>query len=251
VANLGGKKSPYTHCSDIPNTPMNGLLASRNGLPMTTENLQSFLSTSSFPPENCPVAAKVFMDSTVNLGPVPSNDASNWPVAAVAAKAFGLNEDGDSSSRTERTPMLSSMPGFKPGQLPAGTSVTGSVHTYQSTINSTGQTADANREKERSDDTTLEIAVEACPWAGNTPSTDSSSSNTRQYPYRQPDPSNYGKSIDHGIFQSDMMRSSTSPPDWIMQEEFTGMSNMDSLHPNDGFDEFLANAPWAESTRQD
>jgi hypothetical protein len=231
---------------------MNGLLANRNGLPMTTENLQSFLSTNSFPPENCPVAAKVFMDSTVNLGPVPSNDAVNWPVAAVAAKAFMLNEDGDSISRTERTPMLSSVPAFKPGQLPAeSTSVTGSVPIYQSTINSTSQTTDANREKEISDDITLEIAVEAGPWAGNTPSTDSSSSNTRQYPYRQTDPANYGKSMDYGIFQSDMMRSSTSPPDWIMQEEFTGMSNMDSLHPNDGFDEFLASAPWAQGTRQD
>jgi hypothetical protein len=219
---------------------------------MTTENLQSFLSTNSFPPENCPIAAKVFMDSTVNLGPVPSNEAVNWPVAAVAAKAFMLNEDGDSISCTERTPMLSSVPRFKPGQLPAeSTSVTGSVPTYQSTINSTSQTTDANREKEISHDTTLEIAVEAGPWAGNTPSTDSSSSNTRQYPYRQTDPANSGKSMDYGIFQSHMMRSSTSPPDWIVQEQFTGMSNMESLHPNDGFDEFLANAPWAQGTRQD
>jgi hypothetical protein len=225
---------------------MNGILADRNGLPMTAENLQSFL-TPSFPPENCPVAAKAFMDLTGNTASsVPSNEAFGRTNVG-----FMLNEGGGTSSREGPTPILSFMPGWKAGQIPVeSTRFNSSVPATQNT-NSIDQTTDTNGEMEAFNVTVLGNGVAARPWTENTPSSDSSSSNTRQYPYRQVDPSNYGKSMDYGIFQADMVRSSTLPPDWIMQEELAGMANMDSLHPNDGFDEFIANAPWAQGTRQD
>ena len=204
-----------------PNLPMNGLLPARNGVPMTVEDLHSL---SVAPPtshtnkggdleEICPYTASMATSSArsqsgTTITPVIGAEPS--PQDASSRKASGNERFHEPPEGLRNTHPHPSLPCWYPPS--------------NSTLNAS-QNPTRDFQQQQKQQTPLESRSFASskpplpaepnvgnaggsPFdidaflAGNTPSSDSSSSNTMQFPYRQVNNTNNNTSTGYGIFEA-------------------------------------------------
>ena len=186
----------------IPNTPLNGLLAERQGVPMTVENLQDFAKAARAPHFNeFGKGQASFLTKNHPLTPfyvVPASSQNVSPNDSPGATLPNWNPESTTPLEKQKS---QGAQGTDPQQQAYNES-----QTFAATLNNPNG-----------------WAVDPGFAAENTPSSDSSSSNTMQYPYRQADTSNLNKPSDVNMFQFQSgLESFNIPPDWTLTEDVPG-----------------------------
>jgi hypothetical protein len=182
--------------SRVPNTPLNGILAERQGAPMTVENLHDFAKaaqTAEFRQlrEEHTRLSINHHPLTPFYGVVPDNSRTVSPNDSPGAILPNWNPESTTPLEKQN------MQGTDPKRLTNNKSRV--FATAGAAPN--GWSLDPNF------------------GAENTPPSDSSSSNTMQYPYRQPEPSNLNKPSDFNMFRFQSgLESFDITPDWTLTQ---------------------------------
>lgn len=213
----------------IPNTPINGLNPSRGGVPMSVNDLRYFSDAST---------SYTGKDGKANIQEVCSyitSLAKGSQIDQASLRPFYgiLPRKPHNTKEVHRPPeglrekhVHPSFPNWNP---PANSALDESPNLNQNTRHQQQQ----QRPLESRGFALSNPPIPADPnpvsagspfnidsfLAGNTPSSDSSSSNTMQVPYRQADSSSHNKSTDHAMFQADS-NSFITASDWTSDIPF-------------------------------
>jgi hypothetical protein len=253
----------------IPNTPLNGILASRGGTPMTVADLRSFGGSNTHTDgegegrfafqieEVCQYISGRTSGNTSRehknsplFGILPRRSPESPKVAHPPYGIFGAPE----SSKVNHPPegihehIHPSLPNWNP---PSNTALDGSTNPNQP-----NHQQQQNVHFEMSGFPLSDPPVPADPsapaggspfnidsfLAGNTPSSDSSGSNTMQFPYRRADSNSQTKSPpDYTITLPDPNDLYVAPADWMTNQPFNTESQ-DEIYgfigPTDGVKQF-------------
>jgi hypothetical protein len=261
----------------MPNTPLNGILPSRSGAPMTVADLRSFGESSTY---------------TDSQGKYPVKEVCTY-IASMAKGSRGSNEiplHGVIPRRSPENPKVSHPPyGIFPHRAPGSPKVNHppeGIHEHihpslpnwnppsNTALDGSSNPKQPNQQQQQN--TSFQTSgfaltnppVPADPnaptggspfnidsfLAGNTPSSDSSSSNTMQFPYRQADPNNQNKSPhDYTITQPDSNDFLIATADWMTNQPFNTDLQDDTYsfpsdrQPSDEARQFIDTESWGRN----
>lgn len=159
------KDSPRQYSTNIPNTPMNGILAERDGAAMTVHEMQSFVQDMNAVQTKPPHQSFGGIIPTPSGTSPPCQNKGKTPVSNTFSRSpFDSNHPVYQASNDARA-------------IPPIPQMTQRPNQFQ--------------------DVSPLANADSMQTSGNTPSSNSSTSNTQQFPYRPFEPDNLNKDLGH------------------------------------------------------